>query len=187
MLAVIGMAAAVLAVLAVSMTQRAEQQVAPQWLDDYLDAAPEGTQVLNDWDTGAYFLWRHPQLELAMHGYVDVFTDAELERNSAIIDLRPGWDDRVEALDADLALLAPSSPLAYALEDDGWTRIDGDEQFILLSPPATLTRARRHPALESGPRRARVDRLGRLRDPGRQRRPARRRPVSRRPRARHPR
>lgn len=136
-LAVVGMALGVLLVLALSMAQRAERQVAPEWLDTYLDAAPDGTRVLSDWDSGAYFLWRHPQLDLTMHGYADVFTDAELARNSSIIELQPGWDDRIEDLNAEVALLPPHSSLAYALtEHAGWTRLEGDDLFVVLTPPA---------------------------------------------------
>ena len=60
-----------------------------------LDTLPAQTRVLNEWDPGAYFLWRHPQLTLVMHGYGDVFTDSELRRNSDLIELNSGWDRAV--------------------------------------------------------------------------------------------
>ena len=92
--------------------------------------------MLNDWNTGAYFLWRHPQLSLVMHGYGDVFTEDELERNSDILRLEPRWDDEVDELDADLALVDPDTSLGYAMTDDlGWTVIEADDEFALLSPP----------------------------------------------------
>ena len=115
---------------------RSDDEVAPAWLDERLDAFPSGTRVLNDWDTGAYFLWRHPQLSLVMHGYGDVFTDEELERNSGILRLEPGWDVDVAKLDVDVALVDPDSSLGYAMTNDlGWTEIEADEDFALLSPP----------------------------------------------------
>ncbi|PUA80623.1 hypothetical protein [Nocardioides currus] len=123
-------------VLAAVVHARADDEVAPAWLDAHLDAVPAGTRVLNDWDTGAYFLWRHPQLALAMHGYGDVFTDDELQRNLDITRLKPGWDDEVADLDAELALVDPDTPLGYALvEDLGWQVIEADDDFALLSPP----------------------------------------------------
>lgn len=132
--------AAVLTVCAAVMAPvaqvRSDERIAPNWLDTRLDAMPEGTRVLNDWDTGAYFLWRHPQLSLAMHGYGDVFTTEELERNTSILRVRPRWDEEVAGLDADLALVDPDSPLGYAMTNDlGWTVIEADEDFALLSPP----------------------------------------------------
>ena len=110
--AVLAVCAAVLA----PVVDAARTKVAPSWLDERLDAQPEGTTVLNDWNTGAYFLWRHPQLSLVMHGYGDVFTDDELKRNSDILRLEPGWDDEVDELDADLALVEPRHPLGYAYD-----------------------------------------------------------------------
>lgn len=124
------------AILVPVVQNRSEQEIAPAWLDDRLDNQPEGTRVLNDWDTGAYFLWRHPQLSLVMHGYGDVFTDAELKRNVDILHVEPRWDDRVAALDVDLALVDPDTSLGYALTHSlGWSVIEDDEDFALLSPP----------------------------------------------------
>lgn len=124
------------AVLAPVVDRRAEEPIAPAWLDDRLATQPSGTRVLNDWDTGAYFLWRHPQLALVMHGYGDVFTTDELDRNAEILRLRPGWDEHVAALDADLALLDPDTPLGYAVQHTlGWEVVEEDEDFVLLAPP----------------------------------------------------
>lgn len=130
---------AVFAAILVPVVQhRSEREIAPAWLDARLDDQPAGTRVLNDWDTGAYFLWRHPQLALVMHGYGDVFTDAELERNADILHVEPHWDERVADLDADLALVDPDTSLGYALTNDlGWTVVEQDEDFALLSPPVS--------------------------------------------------
>jgi len=126
------------AVLAPVVDARSDEKIAPSWLDERLDAQPEGTRVLNDWNTGAYFLWRHPQLSLVMHGYGDVFTADELKRNSDILGLEPRWDEQVDELDADLALVDPDTPLGYAMINDlGWTVVEADDDFVLLRPPAT--------------------------------------------------
>lgn len=124
------------AILAPVVMARSEDPIAPSWLDERLDAQPAGTRVLNDWNTGAYFLWRHPQLSLVMHGYGDVFTDDELKRNSDILRVEPEWDEKVDELDADLALVDPATSLGYALTNDlDWTVIEADDDFALLSPP----------------------------------------------------
>lgn len=130
------MAAAALASLMVLAPERGREQVVPTWLDNRLAQHPDGTRVLNDWDSGAYFLWRHPQLDLVMHGYGDVFTDEEIQRNVTISLARPGWDELVEDLDADIAVVVPDTTLAYSLTtQEGWTVIDGDDDFLLLEPP----------------------------------------------------
>lgn len=123
-------------VLVPVVNARSDQEIAPSWLDARLEAQPEGTRMLNDWDTGAYFLWRHPQLSLVMHGYGDVFTETELRRNADILRVQPQWDDEVADLDADLALVDPETSLGYAMTNDlGWTVIEADDDFALLSPP----------------------------------------------------
>jgi hypothetical protein len=128
-------AASCLVLVAVA-SHRASEQVVPAWVDQRLDALPDNTRVLNDWGTGSYMLFRHPQLDLVMHGYGDVFTDEELARNAALSRLEPGWDERVADLDVTVALVDPDSPLGYALESQsGWQRVEGDEHFALLTPP----------------------------------------------------
>ena len=93
------------AVLALGASARTSEPVVPTWLDRRLDALPADTRVLNEWDSGPYFLWRHPQLSLAMHGYGDVFTDSELERNADIRPAQRGLGPRrSKSMDADNAL-----------------------------------------------------------------------------------
>jgi hypothetical protein len=124
------------AVLAVGLGARTPREVVPEWLDRRLDTLPAQTRVLNEWDAGAYFLWRHPQLELVMHGYGDVFTDSELRRNSNLIQLNSGWDREVADLDAEYALVSTDSRLAYALVDQlGWEVSEEDDDYQLLVPP----------------------------------------------------
>lgn len=121
--------------LAVVSARRASEDVVGDWVDSRLDALPAGATVLNDWPSGAYLLDRHPDLHLVMHGYGDVFTDAELERNADLVRLAPGWDDLVADLAPDAALLDPDSSLGYAVEHQlGWTRVEGDDDLVLLVP-----------------------------------------------------
>jgi len=88
--------------------------------DDDLDALPAGTVVLTDRSDGALLLWTHPDLEVPMHGYGDVFTDAELDRYDDLSNLQPGWIGTLDRLGARYALLEPDAPLAYALVQRGW-------------------------------------------------------------------
>jgi hypothetical protein len=113
-----------------------EKHVVPTWVDARLDDMAPGTRLLNDWNSGSWFLYRHPDLSLVMHGYGDVFTDAEIERNADLTGLEPGWDDDLAGLDVDAALLDPDSPLGYALERVvGWDVEQSDDDFVLLLSP----------------------------------------------------
>ena len=127
--------------LAVVAGQRADTPVVAGWVDDRLDAMPAGTKVLNDWALGHYALWAHPQVDVVMHGYVDVFTTQELERNIDIVRLEPRWDSEVADLDVDYAFVDPDSSLGYALENQlGWTEVEGDDDYVLLTPgPVQVT------------------------------------------------
>ena len=92
-------------------------------------------------------MWAHPQLELVMSGYGDIYTDAELDRNFDISTLRPGWDREVERTGATFALLDPDSRLAYVLverlralglsgtEVVGWDVVCESQEAVLLHRP----------------------------------------------------
>lgn len=134
---VLALGALALAALAFQAAHEADHPPVAPWIDGRLDAMPAGTKVLNDWELGHYALWRHPQLQLVMHGYVDVFTVDELERNIRIATVAPEWDTAVTDLDVDYGLVDPDSSLGYALVHQmGWTQVEGDGDYVLLRPPA---------------------------------------------------
>lgn len=108
----------------------------PAWVDRELGSLPPGTGMLSEWGWGGYLMWSYPHLDLVMHGYGDSFTPAELERNTNILGVSPGWDDLVQELGVTHALLSPESPLAYALTEQGeWTVLASSEDVELLVAP----------------------------------------------------
>lgn len=132
---VVGITAVALGVLAVTASQRADREVVAPWVDARLDAMPAGTRLLDDWALGHYAMANHPQVQLVMHGYVEMFTPEELDRNVGITRLEPGWDTEVADLDVDYALVDPDSQLGYALVHQlGWTTLEGDDDYVLLEP-----------------------------------------------------
>lgn len=145
-LATIGALAIVsISALGVVLAERADDAVVPPWLDARLEAMPGETRILNDWDSGAYFLWRHPEKYFVMHGYGDVFTDAEIVRNADIMRLQPEWDQEIRRLRVDVAVLPRETPLEYSLSQVlCWRTLEGDEEFVLMVPPtrdASCTRS----------------------------------------------
>lgn len=116
--------------------QRADTSVVPTWVDSRLDALPDGARLLDEWSPGSYLTWRHPDLDVVMHGYGDLFTDQEIERNADISRLEPGWDRLVDEVDADHALVSPHSALGYALITiEGWHVVQEDDEYAFLTPP----------------------------------------------------
>ncbi|SED35828.1 hypothetical protein SAMN04489844_4249 [Nocardioides exalbidus] len=134
--AVLGMGAIALVALGLAASAKSDDRPVASWVDTRLDAMPDGTKVLNDWELGHYALWRHPQLQLVMHGYVDVFTVEELERNIGIASLAPDFVEQIDDLDVDYAMVDPDSRLGYALTDVlGWDVVEADDDYELLTPP----------------------------------------------------
>lgn len=107
----------------------------PAWVDPALSSLPAGTKVLDSWDYGGYLMWRYPQLDLLMHGYGDTFTIAELQRNTDIADLAPGWDTDLRATGCTIAVLRPTA-VAYALEHQlHWTVLHRSAAIVELQAP----------------------------------------------------
>jgi hypothetical protein len=110
----------------------------PAWLDPAMARLPAGTKVVDEWSLGGYLMWRYPKLDLMMHGYGDTFTTAELDRNTALITLDPGWDAVLRSTGARVALLATGDRLAYALTDEyHWHIQDISPGLVLLRAPAS--------------------------------------------------
>jgi hypothetical protein len=111
----------------------------PAWVDPALSSLPAGTKVLDAWDWGGYLMWRYPQLDLLMHGYGDTFTVEELQRNTDITALAPGWDRDLRETGCTIAVLRPTA-LAYALEHQlHWTVLHRSEGIVELEAPADWT------------------------------------------------
>lgn len=99
-------------------------------------ALPAGTPLLNTWDDGGYDMWRYPDLDLALHGYGDMFTDDEIASNHRLISLEPGWYDIIEKAGFRHALLFRDGALAHELQDKGWTVVAEDalsDEFDVLT------------------------------------------------------
>jgi hypothetical protein len=129
---------AALAALALLVPHTAnEPPEKPSWLDPALSELPAGSKVLGQSGPGGYLMWRYPQLDLVAHGYGDTYTDAEIERNAEIADLKAGWVDLVRDLHVSYAVLDPDSSLGYALRvTEGWVVVRAGGGMALLQPPA---------------------------------------------------
>ncbi len=137
LLLVVGAFVLALVTLAALVPHTADEPLdTPSWLDGALGDLPAGTRVIDDSGFGGYLMWRFPQLDVVVHGYGDLYTDDELERNADIEGVRGGWVELVQDTDAAYAVLPPNSPLAYNLRDvEGWTVVQHSDDLELLRPP----------------------------------------------------
>ena len=181
-----------LATLAVLVPHTADEpRDTPPWLDGALGDLPAGTRVINDSGFGGYLMWRFPQLDVVMHGYGDLYTDDELERNADIEGVRAGWVEPGPGHRREYAVLPPDSPLAYNLREvEGWTVVEhGADLELLRAPPGWIgrpasRRSRRPSARACLLGGTGVDGVAGPGDPGVQRLVDRRSRARRRPRAR---
>jgi len=130
--------AVALATLAVLVPHTSDRPFATaSWLDSELGDLPDGTVVLCEIGFGGYLMWRFPQLDVALSGYGDTYTDDELERDADVEQVRGGWVEDVETFHAAYAVLPPGSPLAYALRQvEHWSVVEVSPELELLAPPA---------------------------------------------------
>ena len=126
-----------LATLAVLVPHTADEpRETATWLDGALGDLPEGTKVVDDTGFGGFLLWRFPQLDVVVHGYGDLYTDDQLERNADLEQVRAGWVELLRGIAPAYAVLPPGSPLAYNLrEGEGWTVVEHGDDLELLQPP----------------------------------------------------
>jgi hypothetical protein len=130
-------AAAALAVLAALVPFTSDQPLRePAWADPALGRLPAGTKVLDDWALGGYLMWRYPHLDLVMHGYGDTFTTGELDRNLGFMQVTPGWQEDLHATGARVAVVRPSSTLAFRLvAEESWTVVHRSDSLEMLRAP----------------------------------------------------
>ncbi|KAB2808783.1 hypothetical protein F9L07_16920 [Pimelobacter simplex] len=102
---------------------------------DRLEALAPGSVVLTDRETGAVLLWTEPALDVPLHGYGDVYTDAELDRYDDLERLVPGWDATLAQLSPTAALLPDDAPLAGGLRQAGWSVAQHAGDLVYLRPP----------------------------------------------------
>jgi hypothetical protein len=108
----------------------------PLALDGRLDRLPSGTTVLNDFTLGGWLAWRHPDLNRWVDGLADAYPVHHLSDTATITFVEPGWQRVVARSGASVALLEEGSPLAKALQADGWTPDGTDRGWVLLDKPS---------------------------------------------------
>lgn len=102
---------------------------------DLLGALPAGTVVLTDRSVGGVLLWTEPQLDVPIHGYGDVYTDAELDAYDDLERLEPGWEETLGTLGASVALLPEDHRLTAALQEHRWTVAETSDDLSYLVAP----------------------------------------------------
>jgi hypothetical protein len=73
-----------------------------------------------------------------MHGYGDTFTTAELDRNTRLLMVEPGWERDLRESGARVALLRPHTLLVSQLiGQEDWHVVHESDDLVLLKAPTT--------------------------------------------------
>jgi hypothetical protein len=96
--------------------------------------------VFNEFEWGGYLLYAWPEQKVFIDGQTDFYGEDLTRKYAAIRELRPGWRQELERRHISLVLLPPGTPLARALESEGWEPWYADSTAVVfrrLSHPAS--------------------------------------------------
>ncbi|NUR82120.1 MAG: hypothetical protein HOQ21_17035 [Dermatophilaceae bacterium] len=135
----LGLAAAGLAVAGLLAPSRAAQ---PGWgpndLDRQIAALPAGTVLCNDYGSGGWLIWKHPNVRPAIDGRIEVYAVEHVEAYMTFQSAATGWDDYLDQTGCRWALVPKDLPVAEALvRQTFWTVAARGSTYLLLKSPTT--------------------------------------------------
>jgi hypothetical protein len=89
---------------------------------------PRGN-IFNTYGWGGYLIWHlYPNYKVYVDGRADVYGDAYLQDFISIYGAQPGWEDKLQRADVNLALVETGSPIANALsQSTNWRIVIKDD------------------------------------------------------------
>jgi hypothetical protein len=116
-------------------------------LDAALDALPARSTILNDDTQGGWLMWRHPDLNIVIDGYVDQYPTDWMRSYRSARALQPGWQHFVERTHADYEFFRRSDPITRSLRSWGWKRVSEQSGYELMQrSPSTVATGSGGPA-----------------------------------------
>jgi len=134
----VGLTASALAVAAFLAPARGAQ---PEWgpndLDRQLAALPAATVLCNDYGSGGWLIWKHPNVRPAIDGRTEVYAVSHVEAYMTFQSAGPGWDAYLEQTGCRWALVPSDLPVAEALvRQSRWTVAARGSTYSLLRSPS---------------------------------------------------
>ncbi len=99
-----------------------------------LGEQPDG-RLFNSYNWGGYLIWALPEYPVFVDGRTDLYGDTIILEWLSIVRADPGWDDQLQAWDANLVLIEPDWALAKLLPYAGWTTLYEDDHSVLYRLP----------------------------------------------------
>ena len=102
----------------------------------WLESNPQSGHVFNEFDWGGYMLLKlWPAQQIFMDGHTHIYGEKLTREYEQVITLSNNWESVFEKYQITWAILRVQSPVAKALESEGWTSIYQDETAIILHRP----------------------------------------------------
>ncbi|NUR14926.1 MAG: hypothetical protein HOQ13_01240 [Dermatophilaceae bacterium] len=135
----LGLTAAGLAIAGLLAPSRGAQ---PEWgpndLDRQIAALPVGTVLCNDYGSGGWLIWKHPNVRPAIDGRIEVYAIRHVESYMTFQSAATGWDDYLDQTGCRWALVPKDLPVAEALvRQTFWTVAARGSTYLLLEAPNT--------------------------------------------------
>lgn len=133
----LGLAAAALAVAGLLAPARGAQPgYGPNDLDRQIAALPAGTVLCNDYDSGGWLIWKHPNVRPAIDGRTEVYAVPYVEAYMRFQSAAPGWEAVPRRTGCRWALLPASLSVSDSLVRQArWTVAARGSDYVLLRAP----------------------------------------------------
>jgi hypothetical protein len=135
----LGLAAVGLVVAGMLAPSRGAQ---PEWgpndLDRQIAALPTGTVLCNDYGSGGWLIWKHPNVRPAIDGRIEVYAVKHVESYMTFQSAATGWDTYLDQTGCRWALVPNDLPVAEALvRQTSWTVAARGSTYLLLRAPTS--------------------------------------------------
>ncbi len=102
----------------------------------WLQSNPQSGHVFNEFDWGGYILLRlWPNQQIFMDGHTHIYGEKLTREYEQVITLSQDWKSIFDKYQITWAIIRSRSPVAKALESEGWRSLYQDETVIILHHP----------------------------------------------------
>ncbi len=99
----------------------------------WLNSNPQDGHMLNEFDWGGYLLLKlSPRQQIFMDGHTHIYGEALTREYEEVVTLQQNWQEILDKYQIKWAIVRLTSPIAQALENNGWKIIYTDQTAIIL-------------------------------------------------------
>jgi hypothetical protein len=104
----------------------------------WLQSHPQNGHMFNEFDWGGYMLlklWPAQKMQIFMDGHTHIYGEKLTREYEEVITLSDGWQSIFDKYQITWAIVRDQSPVAKALESQGWTNLYEDKTTVILHHP----------------------------------------------------